>query len=34
MKWTILDADKTVSDPSGVDAFIDRMDKELKLINN
>ena len=30
MKWTILDADKTVLDPSGVDAFIDRMDKELR----
>ena len=30
MKWTILDSDKTILDPSGVDAFIDRMDKELR----
>ena len=30
MEWTIIKADRTSKDPSGVDGFIQRMDQELR----
>ena len=30
MEWTITKSDRTSEDPSGVDGFVQRMDKELR----
>ena len=34
MEWTIIKADRTSKDPSGVDGFIQRMDQELRAVGS